>query len=166
MWHDMLEIQIPVAEKVLRTVVVYVVIVALFRFSGKRSLANLNTFDFVVIFLLSNVVQNAIIGRDDSLLGGVIGAVTLVVVNALLNRWLAADVRAAHIVEGTSTTVIQDGSILERASKRLALRSSEARTRCPDAERRDSQRCRPGTPGAGWSTGHRAQTVQDPGEPW
>ncbi|WP_406424173.1 DUF421 domain-containing protein [Streptomyces sp. NBC_00873] len=125
MWHDMLEIQIPVAEKVLRTVVVYVVIVALFRFSGKRSLANLNTFDFVVIFLLSNVVQNAIIGRDDSLLGGVIGAVTLVVVNALLNRWLAADVRAAHIVEGTSTTVIQDGSILERASKRLALRSSE-----------------------------------------
>ncbi|MFI6865155.1 DUF421 domain-containing protein [Streptomyces sp. NPDC050421] len=125
MWHDMLGIQVPIAEKVLRTVLVYVVIVALFRFSGKRGLANLNTFDFVVIFLLSNVVQNAIIGKDDSLLGGVIGAVTLVALNALLNRWLAVDSRAARIVEGTSTTVIKDGSISKSASKRLALRTSE-----------------------------------------
>ncbi|MBO0913723.1 DUF421 domain-containing protein [Streptomyces laculatispora] len=125
MWHDMFVIQVPIAEKVLRTVLVYVIIVALFRFSGKRGLANLNTFDFVVIFLLANVVQNAIIGSDDSLLGGVIGAVTLVALNALLNRWLAADSRVALIAEGTSTTVIKDGSISKSASKRLALRPSE-----------------------------------------
>lgn len=86
MWHDLLSIQIPVAEKVLRTVAVYALIVILFRLSGKRGLANLNTFDFVVIFLLSNVVQNAIIGNDNSLLGGAIGAITLVTVNAVLNR--------------------------------------------------------------------------------
>ncbi|MCX4774390.1 DUF421 domain-containing protein [Streptomyces sp. NBC_01260] len=125
MWHDMFVVQVPIAEKVLRTVLVYVIIVALFRFSGKRGLANLNTFDFVVIFLLANVVQNAIIGSDNSLLGGVIGAVTLVALNALLNRWLAADSRVALIAEGASTTVIKDGSISKSASKRLALRPSE-----------------------------------------
>ncbi|GAB3171474.1 hypothetical protein [Streptomyces incanus] len=68
MWQELLTVQIPVVDKVLRTVLVYVVIVALFRFTGKRGLANLNTFDFVVIFLLSNVVQSAIIGNGTSLL--------------------------------------------------------------------------------------------------
>jgi uncharacterized membrane protein YcaP (DUF421 family) len=125
MWHDMLSVQIPIVEKVLRTVAVYVLIVVLFRVGGKRGLANLNTFDFVVIFLLSNVVQNAIIGSDNSLLGGVIGAVTLVAVNALLNRWLVTDERAVRLLEGTPTTIIDDGKLLTRALKRLALRPGE-----------------------------------------
>lgn len=125
MWHDMLTIQLPIAEKVLRTVLVYAAMVALFRFSGKRGLANLNTFDFVVIFLLSNVVQNAVIGPDNSLLGGLIGAVTLVLVNALMNRWAVADPRVARLLEGTPTTVIEDGSVLKDASRRLAVRPTE-----------------------------------------
>ncbi|GAB2859646.1 hypothetical protein GCM10027176_72320 [Actinoallomurus bryophytorum] len=125
MWHDMLSVQIPIVEKVLRTVAVYVLIVLLFRVAGKRGLANLNTFDFVVIFLLSNVVQNAIIGSDNSLLGGVIGAVTLVAINALLNRWLAVDERAVRLLEGTPTTVIDDGLLLTRPLKRLGLRPGE-----------------------------------------
>ncbi|AUG75379.1 hypothetical protein CFP65_0413 [Kitasatospora sp. MMS16-BH015] len=125
MWHDLSSVQIPIAEKILRTVAVYVLIVVLFRLSGKRGLANLNTFDFVVIFLLSNVVQNAVIGNDNSLLGGVIGAVTLVTVNALLNRWLARDRRAARIVEGRPTTVIEDGRLIPAALSHLALRPSE-----------------------------------------
>jgi uncharacterized membrane protein YcaP (DUF421 family) len=82
--------QIPILEKILRTVLVYVLIVVLFRLTGKRGLAGLNTFDFVVIFLLSNVVQNAIIGSDNSLLGGAVGAVTLVVVNTAVNRLIAS----------------------------------------------------------------------------
>ncbi len=125
MWHDLLSVQIPVAEKVLRTVGVYALIVILFRLSGKRGLANLNTFDFIVIFLLSNVVQNAIIGNDNSLLGGAIGAVTLVTVNTVLDRWLAADERAVRLLEGKPTTVIQDGNMLTDALKRLALRPGE-----------------------------------------
>ncbi|AEN14058.1 MULTISPECIES: YetF domain-containing protein [unclassified Streptomyces] len=125
MWHDMLTVQLPIAEKVLRTVFVYAAMVALFRFSGKRGLANLNTFDFVVIFLLSNVVQNAIIGQDNSLLGGLVGAVTLVAVNALMNRWAVADTRVARLLEGTPTTVIEDGSVLENATRRLAVRPTE-----------------------------------------
>ncbi|MFI5756667.1 DUF421 domain-containing protein [Streptomyces sp. NPDC051569] len=125
MWHDLTSIQIPIAEKIVRTVAVYALIVVLFRLSGKRGLANLNTFDFVVIFLLSNVVQNAVIGNDDSLLGGVIGAVTLVTINVLLNRWLAHDERAVRLVEGRPSTVIEDGHLLPDALKHLALRPSE-----------------------------------------
>lgn len=124
-WQSMFVVQIPVLEKVLRTVLVYATIVLLFRLTGKRDLAVLNTFDFVVIFLLSNIVQNAIIGSDNSLLGGVIGAVTLVGVNDLVNRWLAASARAARVLEGTSTTVIENGQFVQRALRRLSLRPEE-----------------------------------------
>ena len=70
MWHSMFAVQIPIAEKVLRTVLVYATILILFRLTGKRDLATLNMFDFVVLFLLSNVVQNAIIGTTTVSWGG------------------------------------------------------------------------------------------------
>ena len=104
--------QIPLTEKILRTVIVYALIAVLFRLTGKRGLANLNTFDFIVIFLLSNVVQNAVIGNDNSLLGGMIGAVTLVAMNVAVNRLIAINATAARIFEGRATTVISDGQIL------------------------------------------------------
>ena len=122
MWHDIFVIQIPVLEKILRTVLVYLAIVILFRLAGKRDLATFNTFDFVVIFLLSNVVQNAIIGNDDSLTGGVIGAAVLVAINAAFNRWLAASSRASRLLEGKPTTLIEDGHFIKSALRRLALR--------------------------------------------
>jgi uncharacterized membrane protein YcaP (DUF421 family) len=125
MWHDMFAEQIPLAEKVLRTIIVYAVLAALFRLIGKRDLASLNTFDFIVIFLLSNVVQNAVIGNDNSLLGGIIGAITLVVVNAALNRLIALSPVAGRIFEGHATTVISNGHLMELALRRLGLRRSE-----------------------------------------
>lgn len=122
MWHSMFVVQVPIAEKVLRTVLVYTAIVILFRLAGKRDLATLNVLDFVVLFLLSNVVQNAIIGSDNSLLGGIIGAVTLVTVNAALNRLLASSGRAARVLEGKPTTIIENGRFLRGAARRLSLR--------------------------------------------
>jgi uncharacterized membrane protein YcaP (DUF421 family) len=122
MWHSMFAAQIPIVEKILRTVLVYATILILFRLTGKRDLATLNMFDFVVLFLLSNVVQNAIIGNDTSLLGGIIGAVTLVAVNAALNRWLAVSKRAARVLEGKPTTIIENGHFLPGAARRLSLR--------------------------------------------
>jgi uncharacterized membrane protein YcaP (DUF421 family) len=110
MWHDMFVIQIPVLEKVLRTVLVYLAIVILFRLAGKRDLATFNTFDFVVIFLLSNVVQNAIIGNDTSLSGGIIGAAVLVAINAAFNRWLAASSRASRLLEGSPPSSSKTGT--------------------------------------------------------
>ncbi len=124
-WHDMFVEQIPLAEKILRTVIVYALIAVLFRFVGKRGLAGMNTFDFIVIFLLSNVVQNAVIGNDDSLVGGMIGAVTLVAVNAGVNRLIVVSATAGRLFEGHATTVISDGRIDDRALRHLALRRSE-----------------------------------------
>lgn len=125
MWHDVFVPQIPVLEKILRTVLVYATIVLLFRLAGKRGLASLNTLDFVVIFLLSNVVQNAIIGNDNSFSGGAIGAATLVALNAGINRLVARSTRVARLFEGTPTTVISDGIPSLPAMRRLALRPEE-----------------------------------------
>ena len=122
MWHSMFAVQVPIAEKVLRTVLVYVTVLILFRLAGTRDLATLNMFDFVVLFLLSNVVQNAIIGSDNSLLGGIIGAATLVTVNAALNRWVTGSSRAARVLEGAPTTIIENGRFLPSAARRLSLR--------------------------------------------
>ena len=128
MWHAMFAEQIPLAEKILRTVIVYALIAVLFRLTGKRGLASLNTFDVVVIFLLSNVVQNAIIGNDTSLIGGIIGAVTLVAVNTGVNRLIAVSGTAARIFDGNATTVIAGGHAVNRALRRLGMRRSELNT--------------------------------------
>jgi uncharacterized membrane protein YcaP (DUF421 family) len=125
MWHSMFAEQIPLAEKILRTVIVYGLLAVLFRLTGKRGLASMNTFDFVVIFLLSNVVQNAVIGSDTSLIGGIIGAVTLVAVNTAVNWLIAASATVARIFDGHATTVISDGHVVDWALRRLGLRRSE-----------------------------------------
>ncbi|MEU2432080.1 YetF domain-containing protein [Streptomyces sp. NPDC007861] len=125
MRHDMLALPVPILEKVLRTVLVYALLLVLFRFSGKRSMAAMNTFDFVVMFLLSNLVQNAVIGPDNSVTGAVVGAVTLAVLNAGITRWLASDDRAARLLEGTSSPVIDNGHLIPGTLRHLAIRREE-----------------------------------------
>src|SRR3954462_7432897 len=119
MWHQMFVEQIPVAEKLLRTVLVYTLVAVLIRLTGKRGLAGLNTLDIAVVFLLSNVVQNAIIGDDLSVTGAAVGAVTLVVVSSLLNRAAGGSRFVARIFDGTDTTVISDGTVVDRAVRRV-----------------------------------------------
>ncbi len=125
MWRALFVEQIPLTEKILRTVLVYALIAILFRVAGKRGLANLNTFDFVVIFLLSNVVQNAVIGNDTSLTGGVVGAVTLVTVDMIVTRAIASNERVARLFDGGATTVITNGHVVGRALRQLGIRRSE-----------------------------------------
>jgi hypothetical protein len=79
---------IPVPEKVIRPVIVYAFLVLALRIFGKRELAQLNPFDLVVLLSLSNTVQNAIIGDDTSVTGGLIGAFSLLTVNYLVVRFL------------------------------------------------------------------------------
>ena len=74
MWNDLVHLGVSVPDKIIRTLVVYLGLIVLLRLSGKRDLAQLNSFDLIVMLLLSNVVQNAVIGPDNSLLGGLIGA--------------------------------------------------------------------------------------------
>jgi uncharacterized membrane protein YcaP (DUF421 family) len=125
MWHRMFVEQIPVDEKLLRTVLVYAVVAILIRLTGKRSLAGLNTLDIAVVFLLSNVVQNAIIGDDLSVTGGALGAASLVAVNSLLNRLALRYPLFARVFDGTETCVIENGAVVERRARRLGLRDAE-----------------------------------------
>lgn len=128
-WEQLWEIEIPTAEKIVRTVLVYVAIVFLLRIAGKRGLAQLNSLDLAVILLLSNVVQNAIIGPDSSLIGGIIGAVVLVGVNSILvhsGAWLAErHPRIAQWLAGSPTTLVKNGEFDVTALKREGLRRSE-----------------------------------------
>ncbi len=80
-WHDLLIPGVSLAEKIVRPILVYIFLVVGLRLAGKRELAQLNPFDLVVLLTLSNAVQNAIIGDDNSVLGGIVGASTLLLVN-------------------------------------------------------------------------------------
>jgi uncharacterized membrane protein YcaP (DUF421 family) len=123
--HDLVHLGISPAEKAIRTAAVYLVLLVLLHLSGKRQLAQLNSFDLVVLLLLSNVVQNAIIGSDNSLLGGLLGAVILLVVNVLLVRFAFMSPRFGKAIQGGDTTVFENGEIDERALRHMAITREE-----------------------------------------
>lgn len=127
MWHDMMALDMPVLEKVLRTILVYLAILFILRFAGKRLMAQMNALDLVVVLLLSNVVQNAIIGEDNTVLGGVIGAVTLVAFNALMDRLAQRYDWAKWLFEGRRTDLVVNGAIQEREVAHVGLREQELR---------------------------------------
>jgi len=121
----MFGLEIPATEKILRTLGVYLGLAVIMRLAGKRQLAQLNSFDLIVMLLLSNVVQNAVIGPDNSLTGGLLGAVVLVGFNAVLERVATAGKLTVRIFEGTPTTLVRDGQMLERKVRRVGLRDPE-----------------------------------------
>jgi uncharacterized membrane protein YcaP (DUF421 family) len=123
--NSMFHLPIPILEKLLRPVVVYLVLVILLRIFGKRELAQLNPFDLVVLLSLSNTVQNAIIGDDNSVTGGIIGAFSLLAINWLVVRILFRSPALTRTLEGRSVVLIQDGHIDLKALKREALTREE-----------------------------------------
>jgi len=116
--HDMFHLGLPLAEKVIRPIVVYVFLIAGLRLAGKRELAQLNPFDLVVLLTLSNTVQNAIIGDDNSITGGVVGAATLLFVNYWVVRFLYKHEKLDQLVEGSPDVLIEDGAICPDALRR------------------------------------------------
>jgi uncharacterized membrane protein YcaP (DUF421 family) len=102
---------IPLLEKILRPVIVYGFLVIGLRLSGKRELVQLNPFDLVVLLTLSNTVQNAIIGDDNSVLGGIIGATSLLVTNYLVVRFLYDHRKLDQLVEGRADVLIENGKV-------------------------------------------------------
>src|SRR5689334_23181315 len=120
LWADMFHLGVPIIEKILRAVIVYFALVALVRIAGKRELAQLNPFDLVVLLTLSNTVQNAIIGDDNTVLGGIIGATTLIVVNYFVVRFLYGHERLEQFIEGNPDMLVEDGKVLhDRLRKEL-----------------------------------------------
>lgn len=125
MLHDMFALGVPLAEKILRPVVVYAFLIAALRLAGKRELAQLNPFDLVVLLTLSNTVQNAIIGEDNSVTGGLLGAATLLAVNHFVVRYLFRHQTLDQLVEGASDTLIEHGVVNEDRLQRELITMNE-----------------------------------------
>jgi uncharacterized membrane protein YcaP (DUF421 family) len=121
----MFHLPLPILEKLARPVIVYLVLVVLLRLFGKRELAQLNPFDLVVLLSLSNTVQNAIIGDDNSVTGGVIGAFGLLAINWLVVRVLFRSPKLTRAIEGRSTVLIRDGKLDTEAMERESLTKEE-----------------------------------------
>jgi uncharacterized membrane protein YcaP (DUF421 family) len=117
-FHDMFALGLPVAEKILRPIIVYVFLIGGLRLAGKREMAQLNPFDLVVLLMLSNTVQNAIIGDDNTITGGMIGAATLLIVNHALVRYLYGHQTLERLVEGDPDVLIDNGVVQMKALER------------------------------------------------
>jgi len=125
MIHSMFHLQIPLLEKIVRPIIVYIFLIFLLRIFGKRELAQLNPFDLIVLLSLSNVVQNALIGPDNSVTGGIIGAASLLTINWLVVRFLYSSPQIDRIVEGTERVLIVDGVVDARALRKELLTREE-----------------------------------------
>jgi uncharacterized membrane protein YcaP (DUF421 family) len=125
MFDNMFHLPLPIAEKLLRPVIVYLVLVLLLRLFGKRELAQLNPFDLVVLLSLSNTVQNAIIGDDNSVTGGIIGAFSLLAINWLVVHLLFRSPRLTRLLEGRPTVLVKGGQIDMKAMRRESLSREE-----------------------------------------
>jgi uncharacterized membrane protein YcaP (DUF421 family) len=123
--NNMFRLPLPILEKLLRPVIIYLVLIVLLRLFGKRELAQLNPFDLVVLLSLSNTVQNAIIGEDNSVTGGIIGAFALLAVNWIVVRMLYGAPRLTRMLEGRATVLVREGKIDHSAVRREALTHEE-----------------------------------------
>ncbi len=125
MLESMFHLQVPLIEKILRPIIVYFFLIFLLRIFGKRELAQLNPFDLVVLLSLSNVVQNALIGNDNSVSGGIVGALSLLTINWLVVRFLYSSPKADRLVEGTEQVLVLDGVVDYAALRQELMTESE-----------------------------------------
>jgi uncharacterized membrane protein YcaP (DUF421 family) len=122
---DLFVPQVSLLEKVLRAFLVFVFLVVALRLGGKRELGQINVLDLAVLLLVSNVLQNAMIGADDSLVGGVVGATTLLAANYVFARLVFRSRRASRILEGTPTVLLEHGRLHKRALRSEAITVEE-----------------------------------------
>jgi len=119
--------EIAVAEKVLRSVVVYGFLLVSFRVAGKRLLGQLTAFDLVVLLIISNVLQNAAIGNDVSLGGGLLGAAVIILLNVMV-AWLTfRHKRLERLVENTPTVIVKHGHVIRANLDREHMSLAELR---------------------------------------
>jgi uncharacterized membrane protein YcaP (DUF421 family) len=128
--NDMFTLTVPVLEKIARPIIVYVFLVLFLRIFGKRELAQLNPFDLVVLLSLSNTVQNAIIGNDTSVTGGLIGAFSLLLTNYLVVRFLFRHRRIDQILEGNPAVLVENGKVCHKELAKELLTEAELLTVC------------------------------------
>lgn len=132
----MLDLDMPWWEFVARGAIVYFVLLAIVRLSGKRTVGQFTPFDLLVVMLLSEGVSNSLTGGDESLVGGLLVAVTLVALNLGVALITAHSRKAAELVDGTPTLVGRDGRIFEDMLKksRVGMADVEQALRESDCE--------------------------------
>ena len=124
-WSVIITPGISILEKVFRAVVVYAFLILGLRIAGKRELSQLNPFDIVVLFLLSNTVQNSLIGNDNSLLGGIVGAAILFIINYIVVRFIYYNSKAENLLEGSKNILIEHGIIKKDKLKKELISIDE-----------------------------------------
>jgi uncharacterized membrane protein YcaP (DUF421 family) len=124
-WSHMFVLGLPILEKILRPIIVYIFLIIGLRLSGKRELAQLNPFDLIVLLTLSNTVQNAIIGDDNSVTGGIVGAASLLAINYLVVRFLYDHRKLDQVVEGSPDILIENGKVHEHKLKKELITKEE-----------------------------------------
>jgi len=125
LWQNLFVPDISILEKIVRPILVYVFLLIGLRLSGKRELAQLNPFDLVVLLTISNTVQNAIIGNDNSFLGGVVGAATLLAANYVMAQLTYRHPNFERLVEGDADVLIEHGKLNEESLRRELLTKKE-----------------------------------------
>jgi uncharacterized membrane protein YcaP (DUF421 family) len=123
--QSMFHMPVPILEKILRPMIVYLALIGFLRMFGKRELAQLNPFDLVVLLSLSNTVQNSMIGDDNSVSGGIVGAFSLLTINWLLTRVLFNLPKLNRTLQGRATTLIVNGVVDYEALRRESLTEAE-----------------------------------------
>ena len=112
---------VTIAFTAIRVALVFVVVLALLKVSGKRVLGQFTPFDLVALLLISNVVQNAMIGPDTSVVGGLLGAAIILA----LNRLVSTDDRLRDFLEGSPTLLVENGRMLEDNLRRERISKAE-----------------------------------------
>jgi uncharacterized membrane protein YcaP (DUF421 family) len=125
LWRDLLHPDVSILEKIIRPILVYIFLIVSLRLAGKRELAQLNPFDLVVLLTLSNTVQNAIIGADNSVTGGIVGAATLLTVNYIVVRFLYSHDRLDRLIEGDPESLIEKGRVRHEILRKELITLSE-----------------------------------------
>ncbi len=125
---NLIDLGEPADEKILRSLLVFAFLVIALRLGGKRELAQINVLDLAVLLLVSNALQNALIGSDNSLLGGVLGASTLFAANYVFVRVTYRSARARRVLEGSPRVLVREGRVDRQALMREAISVSEIRS--------------------------------------
>jgi uncharacterized membrane protein YcaP (DUF421 family) len=122
---DLWAMDVPVMEKVLRAAVGYAFLLIAFRVLGRRELGRLTNFDLVVVLIVANVLQNAMIGNDNSLTGGLIGAATVLGLNALVGAAVYVSRAVERAVDGTPVVIVADGRLVRSRLRRELITENE-----------------------------------------
>jgi uncharacterized membrane protein YcaP (DUF421 family) len=117
--------EVQILEKIVRPLIVYFFLLLMFRIAGKRELGQMTPFDLIILLTISNVLQNAMIGPDNSLTGGLIGGLTLFVANGLIGRLTLHFPSIARLLEGKPTLLIEDGRVLTKNLRREVMTKAE-----------------------------------------